>query len=153
MPALALKNKRRYLVAIVLAMAIATGFLTFGAKPDAKAFDCFNTDPKPISCPFLKIEADDVYYYAEAWIVDPDGKEIHHWKEDLPDYTLWHWRYYGDDSTIKVEVTPFLNVNGSRKKGEKYPFQWPASESHCLLVNRAGVYSVGGCDDNEDPPK
>jgi hypothetical protein len=154
MPTLAMKNKRRYLAAGALTAALAAGWQVLGTKPTAQAFDCYNTNPRPLACPYVKVRRaidrnsnawQDLDFAVTGQIVDPSGNVIHEWSELNPDFTLWRWRYYGDKSNIKLTVT-------QDKRKPKY-FEFPASKSSCYMTTEIGVREVTGCDDHEDPPK
>jgi hypothetical protein len=154
MPAVALRLRARILLLCLFTVTLASAAAVFGVNQNAQAFGCMSVNPKPISCPFVKIEQAGAGFNATGQLLDANGNVLHSWEENhLPDFVLWHWRWYGANDHLRVVITPAAQKGVTPPPGGPKTFDFPANESHCYQVNESGVFPVGGCNDSEDPPQ
>ncbi|HEY6794098.1 MAG TPA: hypothetical protein VI248_05400 [Kineosporiaceae bacterium] len=160
-PTAATRSRRRRVGAGAAAFALLVGAglaATLGRSP-AQAFNCRGA----LRCPFVKIEnpvGKDpegrydrmVQYDASGTLVDASGATVHQWREKDPEFTLWHWRYYGDGSQIKVHIHSWSDVPALEFSADN-DFTTPADKSLCIKIDKAGAYQASGCVDYEDPSR
>jgi hypothetical protein len=144
--------------AAALTLLAGGGVAATGVASSAQAFDCQGAT----LCPFVKIESPEakkpylngtspwMYYEASADLVDAAGGTVHQWHERAPEYTLWHWRYYGGGGEVRIHIHAWSRARGHEFSADN-DFTTPADTSLCLRVDRAGAYQAGGCTDHEDP--
>ena len=124
-----------------------------GTSP-AQAFNCRDAP----TCPFVKIEntrmivSQRVHYNAWATLVDASGATVYEWSEYDPEFTLWHWRYYGGGGEVRVHVHAWSDLASQRFSADN-DFTTPAGTSLCIKVDQVGAYQSGGCTDYEDPAR
>ena len=133
---------------------LVAGAIAVISPSPAQAFDCGGAE----QCPFVKIENirqllnERVYYEVWGSLVGSDGQVLHEWHEKETEYTLWHWRNYGSDGTVKIHVHAWSALASQRFSADN-DFQFSASDSFCIKVDQAGAYQSGGCTDSEDPAR
>jgi hypothetical protein len=144
--------------AAALTLLAGGGVAAIGEASSAQAFDCWGTS----HCPFVKIESPEaknpdhhkttpwMRYEASAELVDAAGGTVHRWHERAPEFTLWHWRYYGGGGEVRIHVHAWSKDPGHEFSADN-DFTTPADTSLCLRVDQAGAYQSGGCTDHEDP--
>lgn len=150
----ALGRARPGVVGLVAVAGIAAS-LVVSVQPQAQAFDCYSTEPAPRLCPFVKVEKSsrgDSYDVTGRYL-SASGRVLHEWQERDPQFTLWHWRWYGANETIEITVTssvPPSATSSGASVSKKFTF--PANESRCIIVQGRLVARTDGCSDFENPP-